>query len=53
MLKTRVSLSSKTLNYIQRYQIIHKKVISTKKKKRGNDEVILTSTKPTTEMWQL
>lgn len=34
MLKKRVSLASKTLNYIQRYQNTYKKVISKVEKKR-------------------
>jgi hypothetical protein len=40
-----MSMSSKTLNYIKKYQINYKKVIS-KARKRENDKIILRSENP-------
>jgi hypothetical protein len=51
-LKCRLSLSRDSLNYINKYYRIYKRVIS-EAKKRYNDKQIRDATNPTKMMWQL
>jgi hypothetical protein len=51
-LRYRIPLSRDSLNYINRYHRIYKRVIS-EAKKRHNDKQILSTINPTKMMWQL
>jgi hypothetical protein len=52
LLKKTMSMSSKTLNYIKKYQITYKKVIS-KARKWENNKFILRSANHTKALWQI
>jgi hypothetical protein len=47
-----MSLSSKTLNYVKKYHIAYKKVIS-EAQKRENDRIISRAVNHTKALWQI